>query len=148
MNTKEHLEAIISFCRHNLEIAEKRTPGKWAYYASRVCSIDEFHDEARVDNVDVCHEIDWRANEPKQKTVDNLQFIAACAGAAEAGWKATIAAIEGIQQTKKSGDAITRIRWGHDGDCGADGRACDVVAFSDDAIAAILAAYPEDMIKP
>ena len=119
MTTEEHLQKILAKCRANLEIAAKRTPGKWAHYSDKVCSETEFHDADEVDNVDVCQGITWRKLSPKQKIDENLDFIAACAGSAEAGWRATIAAIDEINLS-------------HDWTCVM---ACDIIA-----------AWPEELM--
>ena len=47
-------------------------------------------------------------------------------------------AIEGLLQTRKSAAAIKQIHWGDEGDCGADGRACDIYDFSTDALATLI----------
>jgi hypothetical protein len=79
MNTQEHLQKIKAKCQELLAIAEKRTAGRWA---------------AATESV-------WAKDEGYEKVCDMLSegdpdFIASCAGAAEAGWRATIAAIDGI----------------------------------------------------
>jgi hypothetical protein len=63
---------------------------------------------------------------------DNAVFIAACAGAAEAGWRATIAAIEGLQPMLIAGHRC-------------DSTVCDTCNAAN-AIAAILVAWPEDSL--
>jgi len=76
MTQQEHLKRIRARCVELLEIAEKRTAGLWD---AASCSL-------------------WSANEClcEDASEDNLRFFAACAGAAEAGWKATIAAIDSL----------------------------------------------------
>lgn len=76
MTQQEHLKLIRARCVELIEIAEKRTAGLWD---AASCSL-------------------WSANEClcEDASEDNLRFFAACAGAAEAGWKATIAAIDSI----------------------------------------------------
>jgi hypothetical protein len=75
MTDTEHLQRIKAKCQELLAIAEKRTAGRWK------CGSDTVWD--------------WDGNE---KVADcdgwNPDFIAACAGAAEAGWLSTIAAID------------------------------------------------------
>lgn len=74
MTTTEKLQRIRARCVKLLALAEKRTPGKWFYYL-----------EPRLP---ITGECDVRP--------DDAAYIAACAGAAEAGWRATIAAIDSI----------------------------------------------------
>ncbi len=75
MTTQEHLERIKAKCSELLAIAEKRTPGKWQEGGwSRQIKTGR-------ERIHVEHK-------------GNHAFIAACAGPAEAGWRATIAAIE------------------------------------------------------
>lgn len=81
MNTEEHLELILTFCRSRLALAEKRTPGAWERERYRVFPAGQ---EEPVCSLSVCDA--------------DGEFIAACAGAAEAGWRATIAAIGRFRQ--------------------------------------------------
>jgi hypothetical protein len=87
MTTKEHLDKIVAKIDQLLELAEKRTQGKW--YASEFGPIATLEDPFAngvwyiAYTSTECHE--GNANKP---------FIAACAGPAEAGWRATKAAIE------------------------------------------------------
>jgi hypothetical protein len=78
MSTQEHLDLIIEHCEKNLEIAKKRTPGKW--HKTPKCNVQK-----GTIMVAECHE-----------TFDgeiggNASYIAACSRSAEAGWRATIA---------------------------------------------------------
>jgi hypothetical protein len=77
MNTQEHLQKIKAKCQKLLAIAEKRTQGQWTQ--------DHLYVDTDDDNNDL---IKTAGN------INNAAFIASCAGAAEAGWRATIAAIE------------------------------------------------------
>ena len=104
MNTKEHLEKIKTKCQELLAIAEKRTPGEWAHwpthwaggsmyvkYSKENCpwiNAEGKSDIARVNPFGAY------AND---ESMANAAFIAYCAGPAEAGWRATIAAIEAYQ---------------------------------------------------
>jgi hypothetical protein len=76
MNTQEHLNLIKAKCQELLAIAEKRTAGKWE------------QDHLYVDTDDNNDLIKAEGN------INNATFIASCAGPAEAGWRATIAAID------------------------------------------------------
>lgn len=85
MTKHEHLQRIRAKCVENLAIAEKRTPGKWLYgwnmigdgIGTIIC-IAPMRSETLTAS-------EW---------VEDKRFIAACAGAAEAGWRSTIAAID------------------------------------------------------
>jgi hypothetical protein len=79
MNTQEHLNRIKAKCQELLAIAEKRTQGQWS------------QDHLYVDTDDNNNLIKAAGN------INNAAFIASCAGAAEAGWRATIAAIDVIE---------------------------------------------------
>lgn len=81
MSTQEHLKRIRARCVQLLGLAEKRALGKWT-------SEDGFifcGNDCVADLVDG----------PRSA---NAAFIARCAGAAEAGWRSTIAAIDWITQ--------------------------------------------------
>ena len=71
MTTTEHLQKIKAKCLALLAIAEKRTQGKWGVMNCLWIAKDE----------------------------QDAEFIAACAGPAEAGWKATVAAIDFLLRT-------------------------------------------------
>jgi hypothetical protein len=75
MTTTEHLQKIKAECERLLAIAEKRTKGKWIYHEGRRMSIyaDTFHQDAVLHGDEYC--IDYTDGD----------YIAACAGAAEAG---------------------------------------------------------------
>ena len=106
MTTEEHLQKIVAKCRANLELAARRTPGKWdkrkSYFdrdqLSKYASYEVFPHTKGLKKPEDCGEwtslADCENYEPKN--LANAAFIAACAGSAEAGWRATIAAIEGI----------------------------------------------------
>jgi hypothetical protein len=88
MTQKEHLKKIKAKCQKLLEIAEKRTAGAWN---TQTLSYRVQTNEGGIGKyvaemmTDTSHERDSDAT-----------FIASCAGAAEAGWRATIAAIDQI----------------------------------------------------
>ncbi len=105
MTTTEHLARIRAKCVELLEIASKRTPGKWEWKKNRrgyhvlvhVC-----HGEAYPNGDTVEKQIldDGSAGDEYSPAIDvtgpDARFIASCAGPAEAGWRATIAAIDGL----------------------------------------------------
>jgi len=84
MTQLEHLQRIRQRCVELLEIAEKRTAWEWV----------EKDDLAAVSGY---HFVGTSAV-PRGTIVTGIKedacFIASCAGAAEAGWKATVAAID------------------------------------------------------
>jgi hypothetical protein len=96
MTTEQHLSAIVAFCERNLALAAKRTPPPWPVeYLRRILRFaDKNPMAAGVDNEE---SYDGLGMAPD---ADDAQFIAACAGAAEAGWRATISAIEVLRKTE------------------------------------------------
>jgi hypothetical protein len=77
----EHLKLIDAHLERLLAIAEKRTPGDYVKLDTYVDSKDNHHGIA-----DFCY-----CGEAENE--DNASYFASCAGNAEAGWKATRAAI-------------------------------------------------------
>lgn len=131
MNTTEHLELILAYCRRCLAIAEKRTPGMWdsvehrAYHTSYIV-----RGGAAKNQLSQC--FNWQDNGFDIRSKDNAAFIATCAGAAEAGWRATIASIEGIETVLHYGCFIEKT---------------DVNDLNK-VLTEILAAYPLELITP
>ena len=85
MNTEEHLNKIKAKCQALLAQAEKRTKGRWEL-GINAGSIVSSHAKSHYKN--------WVAKCDSINGDNDAVFIAACAGPAEAGWRATIAAIE------------------------------------------------------
>lgn len=90
MNTDEKLQAIRAKCEELLEIASKRTPGEWE---------NRTHTKGiGTKDIEIVGDIVCEAPESWERSMEywpsNAIFIAACAGPAEAGWRATIAAID------------------------------------------------------
>lgn len=123
MTTTEHLQRIRARCVELLAIAEKRTPGEWKHRVNGVASASvltlqpcgEWHKDASA----VCY---------GPLSEENARFIAACAGAAEAGWRSTIAAIDGLLE--HIGFTIEETDREH----------------SQAVLASILAAWPEELL--
>lgn len=90
MSDLEKLKAIRAKCAELLELAEKRTPGEWRVQA-----------EAIYANTGNRSEPIMRFYPSEQHHKDNA-YIAACAGAAEAGWRSTITAIDGLLEIAAS----------------------------------------------
>ena len=81
MSTTEHLKKIRARCVELLEIASKRKPGGWEPGNGAVWASTK--DESQNEVCEFCED-------------EDATFIASCAGAAaaEAGWRATIVAID------------------------------------------------------
>lgn len=84
MDTEHKLTKIREKCVEFLAIAEKRTQGRWIKEKERNNTLFVMSGQGAVLWID-------SANEQEESAID---FIAACAGPAEAGWKSTIAAID------------------------------------------------------
>ena len=84
MNTEEKLNKIKAECQRLLALAEKRTPGKWS--AGTLTEYHMVYDEKLARHIARLNGLGHAE--------ENAAYIAACAGAAEAGWRATIAAID------------------------------------------------------
>lgn len=101
MTRDQKLDAIIARCRELLALAEKRTPGKW-----KICNYRPYRVIGRDPLISTYHVGDDKfktlalPSEPQDAT-----FIASCACNAEAGWKATIAAIDGLREVIACFDA-------------------------------------------
>jgi hypothetical protein len=93
MTTTEHLQLIKAECERLLAIAEKRTQGEW--YARPRSGPGAITAEVCYGSIDEC--ITDGTYE-----IDDSAYIAACAGRAEAGWRATIAAIDGLDDIDHS----------------------------------------------
>jgi len=103
MNDNEHLTIIESHLKNLLALAEKRTQGKW------ICDGYNVKQPHGRQIADVGPHHTPPSEYPRSCKVQdeaNGAFIAACACNAEAGWKSTLAAIEGLQKLslRASGD--------------------------------------------
>lgn len=87
MTTLEKLQSIRARCVELLEIAEQRTPGVWA-----ILHDEEYNGQRCVAGDTLL----WWGNDYAGGRLNDADasFIAASAGPAEAGWRATIAAID------------------------------------------------------
>jgi hypothetical protein len=89
MNTQEHLNRIKAKCQKLLAIAEKRTAGEW-----RILDADDECPGIEAGKTSI---VIWGGEDDEagvRTGFNDATFIASCAGAAEAGWRATIAAID------------------------------------------------------
>ena len=117
MTQQEHLKHIRARCVELLEIAEKRTPGLWIAGGK--------YDK---DYVDVGDEAFCTMHQ------SNAAFIASCAGAAEAGWRATIAAIDTLKPISESEM------------CADEAHGCDHPIEASEAINSIIASWPAELL--
>ncbi len=122
MTTSEHLQRIKAKCESLLELAAKRTPGKW----------DCVQNVIETRKGDICIARVY-ARDDDGCDMPTGTFIASCAGPAEAGWRATIAAIDGFQRLSK---------WNFPGWEGDHG----IISEIEGEIDAILAAWPEELL--
>jgi len=94
--TNTYLERIKTKCRELLAISRKRTPGAWRIESKYVNS-------AACISAGINSHGDGPADYPINSLSENklllndADFIVSCANSAEAGWEATIAAINGLQ---------------------------------------------------
>lgn len=111
-----HLRAIDAHLAKLLAIAAKRTPGEWK------------QDYIYVDTSDKADLI------KAEGSVGNAAFIASCAGNAEAGWKATRAAIASLLLVSRYDlDAMLLVKsFGN---------------LADETLQRILAAFPLESLK-
>jgi len=90
MTTTEHLARIRARCVELLELANKRTPGKWI-----PCKKGDYIPVGGLEMACVLGG-DIKAAEAYED--EDSSFIASCAGPAEAGWRATIHAIDAAEE--------------------------------------------------
>lgn len=107
MTTTEQLQRIRAKCVELLAIAEKRTQGQWKrqsiYGTAILCENSKNNGNMVCDLPDSSPECDQFS--------PNADFIASCAGPAEAGWKATIAAIDSIKRCSHCGGSGITDGW-------------------------------------
>lgn len=117
MTTHEHLAAIVRHIDNLLAIAEKRTPGEWQHFTDMgqigdvstcdhdpICITQERVEFAQMADLKGC----WREHATTARN-NNAAFIAACAGNAEAGWRATKHAAEWLGFMIETGEEF-RVR--------------------------------------
>ncbi len=103
MTPDEHLDAIERHLTKLLEIAKKRTPGKWKHNEGRrmLVSVDSLHEDAVL-----------YGDEFEVSDYDAI-YIAACAGNAEAGWEALLAFISSARRLRVRGHSDEAARITH-----------------------------------
>jgi hypothetical protein len=140
----EHLRKIDAHLEKLLSQAEKRTPGRWATRTAQreVGQSGEFETETWITaEPDHCITNGWNLEDEDS---DNFTYIASCAGNAEAGWKATRAAIAGWLSLYKATEGYA------DGapDASAHDKLCNEVAsLCRTNLRHILAAFPLELIE-
>jgi len=97
MTTDDHLDLILAHCRERLAIAEKRTKGRWCNDPLGTQCIGDISTLDADPIAQAQSRQPLRTPSPDHERIANAQFIAACAGSAEAGWRATIASINMIR---------------------------------------------------
>jgi len=107
MTTTEHLEKIKAKCLANLALAENRTQGTWEWKAGKEIEYDPYIDLMCGYKVVLGPRHDGNFGSQLISTPSDRTYIAACAGAAESGWKSTIAAIETAQLLESVNSDIT-----------------------------------------
>lgn len=136
-NQIEHLRLIDAHLERLLAIAEKRTPGGWhfepggGHACNRIVAAESVQTSGwperinGVSNASYTNRVCENLGDPSLPyPAANIVFIASCAGNAEAGWKATRAAIKHI------------LSGGHGYDNGEDL-----------LVESILAAFPLEILK-
>jgi hypothetical protein len=98
MNTQEHLNRIKAKCQELLAIAEKRTVGKWHIFEG-----DHKYPGIEADEVSIVIYGLKNDGAGVRTGLNDATFIASCAGAAEAGWRATVAAIDLLEDAADIG---------------------------------------------
>jgi len=130
MNTIEYLNKIKAKCEELLAGAEKRTQGKWIHQEGRRMCLHG----SSVHSDPVLY-----GDEYELAGVDG-DFIASCAGPAEAGWRSTIAAIDGLLLFE-----VVNLSPCNGGSCMVATNADDALErLRFNAINAIISAWPEE----
>mgnify|MGYP000529476424 CR=1 FL=1 len=107
MNTQEKLEAIKAKCHELLALAEQRTQGKWRI--KRIAStVVETLDE-RVTAACGGYASNSDGSNHITENNANATYIAACAGAAEAGWLATKEECEDLLPILRSSENMDEV---------------------------------------
>lgn len=127
MTTTEYLQRIRAKCVELLDIASTRMPGKWQIVGNEIRS--------PVLGMTVAHGLSPRG--------DNALFIASCAGAAEAGWHSTIAAIDGLLRVQTHGSNYVSNEY----DSGMENAFAITSDEADETINTILAAWPKELLQ-
>jgi hypothetical protein len=132
MTQQEHLQRIRQRCVELLEIAEKRTAGEWDFSPG----VYDCSNEATQFPCGPCLNYGKKNELHGQFGLDeDFLFIASCAGAAEAGWRATIAAIDDTLNVDQSLPAeVQKITTDM------------MIAVNGRMVETIIAAWPEELL--
>lgn len=87
----EHLKLIDAHLERLLALAKKRTPGDWTTRSNTEHM--EYGEPIRVESNKPPRSVAYHGSENCFLSAGDAAFIASCAGNAEAGWRATRAAI-------------------------------------------------------
>lgn len=132
----DHLRAIDAHLAKLLDIAAKRTPGEWDNENGPYVYA---HIEGGRSNGEYIMQVYCGngAGKPLSRSQNtfNAAFIASCAGNAEAGWRATRAAIKGLLAIEASDT------------CADEAHACNHPSDAADILEAILAAFPLELLE-
>ena len=135
MSPEEHLAKIVAKCRELLALAEKRTPGEWRVDEN----ITGTTDMLTCDESDENRGYVLVAAKTNDRNTHDMDYIAACAGAAEAGWRATISSIEKLPLCVKLIDEANDEHNIEHGTTFSDNPARELLN-------AIIAAWPEELL--
>ena len=119
MTTIEHLQRIKSRCQELLATAETRTPGRWRHNEGRRMQLSAL----TMHQDPVLHGDEYLLSGP------DGDFIASCAGPAEAGWRATIAICDELLRI------LTTMPWG-----------TEAYQWADDYVEEFLLTWPEEVL--
>ena len=128
MNITERAATVLQEIDEQLALADKATAGPWHHRAD--CRVHDVNGRQVAKTVS--------PDFSNQQDLQTAAFIASARTVCPTALRCLKTAIEGLLQTRKSAAAIKKIHWGSDGDCGADGRACDIYDFSTDALTTLI----------
>ena len=129
MTQTEHLQLIRARCVELLEIAEKRTAGAWV-------AVPRYTTSRMIEPCEVwCGDCTSIGSET---VAANATFIASCAGAAEAGWRATIDCIDGLLAIDAANGKTVAEEYDH---------ADTIHAATQYAIAGLIEAWPIELLN-
>lgn len=92
-----YLKAIKGTCQILVDLSKARTPGIWIVERNKPTPLEH----ASWIEATECRESDpvlFETCNPEEDEEGNLEFVAACAGAAEAAWIGTIITVDGLLQ--------------------------------------------------
>ena len=104
MTTTERLSKIKVQCESLLAIAENRTPGKWSHCEKG----DYLALNKRIGLMSCIIADDLGPKVAEAYKERDSAFIASCAGSAEAGWRATIDAVDACIQFQSINAELTK----------------------------------------